>query len=61
MCFQGRVTGGGRLGGVDSRLSKEPSKGEKVDVEFGYLNQYIKQAEVYAINHVLQAAIYTRF
>lgn len=34
---------------------------KKVDVEFGYLNQYIKQAEVYAINHVLQAAVYTRF
>jgi hypothetical protein len=34
---------------------------KKMDVEFGYINQYVKQAEVYTINHVLQAAIYTRF
>jgi hypothetical protein len=34
---------------------------KKADLEFGYLNQYTKQAESYFINHVLQAAIYTRF
>jgi hypothetical protein len=34
---------------------------KKADVEFGYLNQYIKQTETYVVNHVLQAAIYTRF
>jgi hypothetical protein len=32
-----------------------------VDVEAGYLNQYIKQAETYTINHVMQVALYTRF
>jgi hypothetical protein len=32
-----------------------------VDVEAGYLNQYIKQAETYTINHVMQVAFYTRF
>lgn len=32
-----------------------------VDVEAGYLNQYIKQAEAYTINHVVQVALYTRF
>ncbi len=32
-----------------------------VDVEAGYLNQYIKQAETYTLNHVLQFAFYTRF
>lgn len=31
-----------------------------VDLEAGYLNQYIKQAEAYTINHVLQFAVYTR-
>jgi hypothetical protein len=34
---------------------------KRADVEFGYLNQYIKQAETYVFNHVVQAAIYTRF
>ncbi|MFD0793526.1 DUF2490 domain-containing protein [Mucilaginibacter litoreus] len=34
---------------------------KKADIEFGYLNQYIKQAEAYVLNHVVQAAIYTRF
>ena len=34
---------------------------KRADVEFGYLNQYVKQAETYFFNHVLQAAIYTRF
>ncbi|TSD67836.1 DUF2490 domain-containing protein [Inquilinus sp. KBS0705] len=34
---------------------------KKVDVEFGYLNQYIKGAETYTVNHILQTAIYTRF
>jgi len=37
------------------RLSK------KMDVEFGYLNQYQKQVATYTVNHILQAAIYTRF
>jgi hypothetical protein len=32
-----------------------------VDIETGYLNQYIKQAEAYTINHVVQLAFYTRF
>lgn len=32
-----------------------------IDVEAGYLNQYIKQAEAYTINHVMQVALYTRF
>ena len=34
---------------------------KKVDVEIGYLNQYIKQAEAYTINNVIQLALYTRF
>lgn len=34
---------------------------KKVDVEVGYLNQYVKQAEAYFFNHVIQTAIYTRF
>ncbi|MDN3584137.1 DUF2490 domain-containing protein [Mucilaginibacter flavus] len=32
-----------------------------IDVETGYLNQYIKQAETYTLNHVAQLAFYTRF
>lgn len=32
-----------------------------IDLETGYLNQYINQAEGYTINHVLQLALYTRF
>lgn len=32
-----------------------------VDLEAGYMNQYIKQAETYTINHVVQVALYTRF
>ncbi|MBK0380512.1 DUF2490 domain-containing protein [Mucilaginibacter segetis] len=35
------------------------SKG--IDAEFGYLNQYLKQAETHTVNHILQAAFYTRF
>jgi hypothetical protein len=34
---------------------------KKVDVEFGYMNQYTKQASAYTINHILQTAFYTRF
>jgi hypothetical protein len=34
---------------------------KKADVEFGYLNQYQKQVATYTVNHILQAAIYTRF
>jgi len=32
-----------------------------MDIEAGYLNQYIKQVETYTINHVAQVAVYTRF
>lgn len=32
-----------------------------VDVEAGYLNQYINQVETNTMNHVLQLALYTRF
>lgn len=32
-----------------------------VDVEAGYLNQYIQQTQAYVINHVAQVALYTRF
>jgi hypothetical protein len=32
-----------------------------IDLETGYLNQYINQAEGYTFNHVLQLALYTRF
>ncbi|SDE40379.1 Protein of unknown function [Mucilaginibacter pineti] len=32
-----------------------------IDIETGYLNQYIKQAENYTLNHVAQLALYTRF
>jgi hypothetical protein len=31
------------------------------DCEAGYLNQYIKQADAYLINNVVQVAFYTRF
>lgn len=40
---------------VGYRLNK------RVDLETGYLNQYINQAEGYTLNHVLQLALYTRF
>jgi hypothetical protein len=32
-----------------------------VDLEAGYLNQYINQAQTHTINHVVQVALYTRF
>jgi hypothetical protein len=32
-----------------------------VDLETGYLNQYVKQASSHTINHVWQVALYTRF
>jgi len=32
-----------------------------MDLEAGYLNQYIKHVESYTLNHVLQIAVYTRF
>lgn len=32
-----------------------------IDLEAGYLNQYIKQIEGYTMNHVIQLAFYTRF
>ncbi|RYU90764.1 DUF2490 domain-containing protein [Mucilaginibacter terrigena] len=34
---------------------------KKADVEFGYLNQFVQQATGTYFNHVLQAAVYTRF
>jgi len=34
---------------------------KKFDAEVGYLNQYVKAAESYTLNHVLQMALYTRF
>ncbi len=34
---------------------------KKVDIEAGYLNQYIKQTSAHVINHVAQVALYTRF
>ncbi|MBL4675999.1 MAG: DUF2490 domain-containing protein [Mucilaginibacter sp.] len=34
---------------------------KKMDLEVGYMNQYIKQAEAYVFNHIVQAAVYTRF
>ncbi|GGH21422.1 DUF2490 domain-containing protein [Mucilaginibacter phyllosphaerae] len=37
------------------RLQKE------LDLEFGYLNQFVQQTSSTYFNHVLQAAIYTRF
>lgn len=37
------------------RLSKA------IDIETGYLNQFIKQVETNTMNHVLQVALYTRF
>ncbi|RYE18220.1 MAG: DUF2490 domain-containing protein [Sphingobacteriaceae bacterium] len=33
----------------------------KIDLETGYLNQYINQAAGYTFNHVVQVALYTRF
>ncbi len=33
----------------------------KIDVEAGYLNQFVNQAEQNTINHVAQIALYTRF
>ena len=32
-----------------------------VDLELGYLNQYVKQSKTYSINNVVQLALYTRF
>ncbi|MCJ8208769.1 DUF2490 domain-containing protein [Mucilaginibacter sp. RS28] len=40
---------------VGYRLSK------MIDVETGYLNQYINQVETNTMNHVIQLALYTRF
>lgn len=34
---------------------------KKIDLEAGYLNQYIQHAQAYTINHVAQIALYTRF
>ncbi|PJJ83726.1 DUF2490 domain-containing protein [Mucilaginibacter auburnensis] len=41
--------------GIGHRFSK------MVDLEAGYLNQYIKQPTSYTINHVVQVTLYTRF
>lgn len=40
---------------IGRRLNK------RVDLELGYLNQYIKLPQTYTINHVAQIALYTRF
>lgn len=40
---------------VGYRLNKN------VDLETGYLNQYLNQAAGYTFNHVVQVALYTRF
>ncbi len=42
-------------GAIGYRLNK------RIDLETGYLNQYINRAEGYTINHVLQLVLYTRF
>jgi hypothetical protein len=34
---------------------------KKIDVEAGYLNQYIQQTQAHTINHIAQIALYTRF
>jgi hypothetical protein len=34
---------------------------KRVDIEAGYLNQYIQQTQTYTINHIAQIALYTRF
>jgi hypothetical protein len=34
---------------------------KKVDVEAGYLNQYIQQTSAHTVNHVAQVVLYTRF
>lgn len=34
---------------------------KKIDIEAGYLNQYIQQTQAYTINHIAQIALYTRF
>ncbi|RYE22200.1 MAG: DUF2490 domain-containing protein [Sphingobacteriaceae bacterium] len=34
---------------------------KKIDLETGYLNQYINQVGGYTFNHVVQVALYTRF
>lgn len=34
---------------------------KRIDLETGYLNQYLNQAQGYTFNHVLQLALYTRF
>ncbi|MFD2146662.1 DUF2490 domain-containing protein [Mucilaginibacter antarcticus] len=34
---------------------------KRIDLEAGYLNQYIQQTSAHVINHVAQIALYTRF
>jgi hypothetical protein len=34
---------------------------KKIDIEAGYLNQYIQQTQAHTINHIAQIALYTRF
>lgn len=34
---------------------------KKIDIEFGYLNQFVQQTSATYFNHVLQAVVYTRF
>jgi hypothetical protein len=33
---------------------------KKIDIEAGYLNQYIQQTQAHTINHIVQIALYTR-
>ena len=41
--------------GIGHRFNKN------VDVEAGYLNQYVQQAKAYTINNVIQLTLFTRF
>jgi hypothetical protein len=34
---------------------------KRIDVDAGYLNQYIQQTQAHTINHIAQVALYTRF
>jgi hypothetical protein len=34
---------------------------KRMDIEAGYLNQYVQQTQAHTINHIAQVALYTRF
>jgi hypothetical protein len=34
---------------------------KRIDIEAGYLNQYVQQSTAHTINHIAQIALYTRF